>query len=223
MPVQLLIQISSIAPLRGVGDVHDRLVFKDGKLMIERNCGTLTIDSSQGFIRETIYNNGNLYGFEKDFSDIKPSPIWYKAIKCDKYSYYTYTDDTAMRNLKGEWIGSWSDNENRFAIMLRLRTKDNTLDSLNEYLTENPISVVYIKKEPTYEEVEYNDTKLFIESFKNSTLSYNSNVPVTSKLYYSYSVPIVDTVARTASISDEQDSMIIDLATQVSVLEMMTM
>ena len=92
----------------------------------------------------------------------------------------------------------------------------------NEFLTTNQ-RVIYKLQTPVYEEVEYNDTKLFIESFKNSTLSYNSNVPVTSKLYYSYSVPIVDTVAQTASISDEQDVMIIDLATQVAVMEMMLM
>ena len=48
-------------------------------------------------------------------------------------------------------------------------------------------------------------------------------MPVTSKLYYSYSVPIVDTVAQTANVTDQQDSMIIDLATQVAVMEMMLM
>jgi hypothetical protein len=32
------IQFSSIEPLRGVGDVKDRFVFKDNKLMIERSC-----------------------------------------------------------------------------------------------------------------------------------------------------------------------------------------
>lgn len=85
------------------------------------------------------------------------------------------------------------------------------------------VNTVYPLAEPAYEEIEYNDTKLFIESFKNSTLSYNSNVPVTSKLYYSYSVPIVDTVAQTANVTDQQDSMIIDLATQVAVMEMMLM
>ena len=90
------------------------------------------------------------------------------------------------------------------------------------YITDK-IDTVYPLAEPVYEEVEYNDTKLFIESFKNSTLFYNSNVPVTSKVHYSYSVPIVDTVAQTASISDEQDVMIIDLATQVAVMEMMLM
>ena len=85
------------------------------------------------------------------------------------------------------------------------------------------VNTVYPLAEPTYEEVEYNDVKLFIELFKNSTLFYNSNVPVTSKLYYSYSVPIVDTVAQTANVTDQQDIMIIDLATQVAVMEMMLM
>ena len=127
-------------PLRGVGDVKDRVFIKDDKVVVQRNCG----------IRP--YEDG-------DFG--------------------TYPTDK--------------------------------------------VNTVYPLAEPTYEEVEYNDTKLFIESFKNSTLFYNSNVPVTSKLYYSYSVPIVDTVAQTASISDQQDSMIIDLATQVAVMEMMLM
>jgi hypothetical protein len=33
------IQLQLNEPLRAVGDVKDRFVFKDGKLMIERNCG----------------------------------------------------------------------------------------------------------------------------------------------------------------------------------------
>ena len=90
------------------------------------------------------------------------------------------------------------------------------------YLTDK-IDTVYPLAAPTYEEVEYNDTKLFIESFKNSTLFYNSNVPVTSKLYYSYSVPIVDKVTQTANISEEQDRLSIDLATQCAVMEMYLM
>ena len=92
-----------------------------------------------------------------------------------------------------------------------------------EIYPTDKIDTVYQLAEPTYEEVEYNDTKLFIESFKNSTLTYSSNVPVTSKLYYSYSVPLVDTVAKTANVTDQQDQLIIDLATQCAVMEMMLM
>ena len=127
-------------PLRGIGDVKDRVFIKDDKVVVERNCG----------IR--AYEDGD------------------------------------------------------FGV----------------HLTDK-VNTVYTLAEPVYEEVEYNDTKLFIESFKNSTLFYNSNVPVTSKLYYSYSVPIVDKVAQTANVTDQQDSMIIDLATQCAVMEMMLM
>ena len=127
-------------PLRGIGDIKDKVYIKDDKVVVERNCG----------IR--AYKDG-------DFGT---------------------------------------------------------------YLTDK-VNTVYPLAEPTYEEIEYNDTKLFIESFKNSTLFYNSNVPVTSKLYYSYSVPIVDKVAQTANISDQQDSMIIDMATQCAIMEMMLM
>ena len=127
-------------PLRGVGNVKDRVYIKDDKVVVQRNCG----------IRP--YEDG-------DFG--------------------TYPTDK--------------------------------------------VNTVYPLAEPIYEEVEYNDVKLFIESFKNSTLFYNSNVPVTSTVHYSYSVPIVDTVAQTANVTDQQDSMIIDLATQVAVMEMMLM
>ena len=116
--------------------------------------------------------------------------------------------------------GIWFDNNCYITISHSIA---GDLSEFKTYLSNNPITVVYQLAEPTYEEVEYNDTKLFIESFKNSTLFYNSNVPVTSTVHYSYSVPIVDTVAQTANISDEQDQLIIDLATQVAVLEMMTM
>ena len=127
-------------PLRGIGDVKDRVYIKDNKVVVQRNYG----------IRP--YEDG-------DFG--------------------TYPTDK--------------------------------------------VNTVYPLVEPTYEEVDYIDNKLFIESFKNSTLSYNSNVPVTSKLYYSYSVPLVDKVSQTADISDQQDSMIIDLATQCAVMEIMLM
>ena len=101
--------------------------------------------------------------------------------------------------------------------------KNSTPDAFKEWAMKNNLILCYQLAEPVYEEIPYNDTKLFIESFKNSTLFYNSNVPVTSKLYYSYSVPIIDTVAQTANVTDQQDQLIIDLATQVAVLEMMTM
>ena len=97
------------------------------------------------------------------------------------------------------------------------------------YITDK-VNTVYPLAEPTYEEIDYIDNKLYMEIFNNSTLFYNSNVPVTSKVHYSYSVPLVDkvsqtadTVAQTANVTDQQDQLIIDLATQCAVMEMYLM
>ena len=147
------------------------------------------------------------------------SEQWYKR-GCITNLFHSFTgslpvDTEGFTNL---------DNGNRICIKIdkrKLQTQNTS--GFKQWLQQNPLTIVYELTEPTYEEVEYNDVKLFIESFKNSTLFYNSNVPVTSKLYYSYSVPIVDTVAQTANVTDQQDSMIIDLATQVAVMEMMLM
>ena len=141
-----------------------------------------------------------------------------KELINNKVPSYNYSIDSK------DIEGIYTTNDQRIKIKVsnsKLQTQD--LQGFKQWLQANPVTMVYQLAEPVYEEVEYNDTKLFIESFKNSTLSYNSNVPVSSKLYYSYSVPIVDTVAQTANISDQQDSMIIDLATQVAVMEMMLM
>ena len=200
-------------PLRGIDDVKDRVFIKDDKIVVERNCSSYTFDGSddEGWFL-TSNPSANTTRFR-----INVVPTCYGSLSgyCDKFNTLNNTSAIDKESI------SLGDSFTVRIFNNKLQTQD--IAGFKQWLSENPTTVVYQLAEPTYEEVEYNDTKLFIESFKNSTLFYSSNVPVTSKLYYSYSVPIVDTVAKTASISDEQDSMIIDLATQVAVLEMMTM
>ena len=53
------IQLSSIEPLRGVGNVKDRFVFKDdGKLMIERNCAEIAPSGDEIWHSQNGNNNG---------------------------------------------------------------------------------------------------------------------------------------------------------------------
>ena len=95
-----------------------------------------------------------------------------------------------------------------------------TKESLDDM--EDKLNIIHVRY-CWNEELDYINNKLYIEIFKNSTLFYNSNVPVTSKVHYTYSVPLVDKVSQTANISDEQDQLIIDLATQCAVMEMYLM
>ncbi len=204
-------------PLRGVGDVKDRVYIKDDKVVVQRNCGSVTLDGSD----DETWSNYNYSGWKRVTGFIiNCMPKNWITRRCVTNLFNCYTNDLPY---DAEGFSNL-DNDSRLCIKIdkfKLQTQD--VAGFKQWLQQNPLTVIYQLATPTYEEVEYNDTKLFIESFKNSTLFYNSNVPVTSKLYYSYSVPIVDTVAQTANVTDQQDSMIIDLATQVAVMEMMLM
>ena len=210
-------------PLRGVGDVKDRVYVKDDKVVVQRNCASVTLDGSDDE-NYTVWVNANKKPTQCVFVLANSKNIFKNiALKPDEMGAVKYTSDKFNSGdvSKTGFICQYYRDMHLALPKACLKNEDNL--SVKQWLQQNPATVVYQLSDPTYEEVEYNDTKLFIESFKNSTLFYNSNVPVSSKLYYSYSVPIVDTVAQTASISDEQDQLIIDLATQVAVLEMMTM
>ena len=225
------IQFSSIEPLRSVDNTKDKFVFKDNKLMIERNCGAFKINSSQGFIRASKYDNGYLYGFEKDFDEIKRTFQSNKIIKCDKLPYYPYSGgNIAMKNINGEWIGTWSNETTRSVIMLRLKTKDNTLNSLNEYLKENPIEIIYIKTEPTYEEIPFELQKIILEGYENGTLFFDTNIPPTSTITYAGETPIVKSVRlnktevlnNTNDINDNIIPYLMDMDYRVVCLELAT-
>ena len=214
-------------PLRGTGTTKDRVYVKDDKVIVQRNCGGVTLDGSDDENWEmSSYTNTNtkIYTTRRGLEDLMPS----SSVVSSNDSFITKVNSQWPEDFEGLWTNNRVNTNagmypqlNIRILKIKLQTQD--VVGFKQWLAQNPVTVVYQLLEPTYEEVEYNDTKLFIESFKNSTLFYNSNVPVTSKLYYSYSVPIVDTVAQTANVTDQQDSMIIDLATQCAVMEMMLM
>ena len=196
-------------PLRGVGDVKDRVYIKDDKVVVERNCGTEVFDGSddEEWREYSDVNNRlpNVIGFFTEVADIEYKSAT-KNILCDGLPTYVYDE----KNTEGCKLGA-SPHIHIYVSRAKLQTQDEV--GFKQWLQQNPTTIVYQLAEPVYEEVEYNDIKLFIESFKNSTLFYNSNVPVTSKVYYSYSVPIVDTVAALSAQADKQE------ATYISILD----
>ena len=213
-------------PLRGVGDAKDRVFIKDDKVVVERNCGSLVLDGSYKAPHVWSNSPGNIVNGYYNYNEVVGLPFISSnlvEIINDKLPSNIGGHISTVEGFRAtEYYFTFSIHKAKLGI-IDVNDSTNNENIIRQWLQQNPITVVYQLAEPTYEEVQYNDTKLFIESFKNSTLFYNSNVPVTSKLYYSYSVPIVDTVAQTANISDEQDVMIIDLATQVAVMEMLLM
>ncbi len=160
------IQFSSIEPLRGVGDAHDRLVFKDGKLMIERNCGEVVLN---GGVTGEVYADGNNYTqFNINF-DKHNTNSWYLLNKDFVNVRFTNSINSEAIALHYQKL-----------IVLKLNNnKATTMSELNEWLKDNPIVGVYQLAEPTYEEIPYDLQKIILESYDNGTLFFDTNIPPT--------------------------------------------
>ena len=68
---------------------------------------------------------------------------------------------------------------------------EKTLYGFKEWLSENPITIVYELLEPTYEEIPFELQKIILECYKDGTLFFDTNIPPTSTVTYSASIPVV--------------------------------
>ena len=208
-------------PLRGVGDIKDKVYVKEDKVVVERNCSSVTFDENtniqSGYVSPGIHSRKmNFIVDKKVYTDgsieTLPKIICPKLIT-KNLNLWANIDDQGCISVNQE--GN---------IAVRLPSMyGSTPKEVKSNLGINPIKVVYQLATPTYEEVEYFDLKLFVEIFKDTTINYNSNIPVTSTINYTYSTPLTDAVNTVSDISDQQDSMIIDMATQVATMQMMLM
>ena len=99
-------------------------------------------------------------------------------------------------------------------------TADDNINCFKQWLQGNPVTVVYQLAEPTYEEAVYSGIRLSQNIWEKSTLFFDTNIPSTANISYSISTPVLDQVAEVSSITDDQDALIIDMATQLAVLNM---
>lgn len=231
------IQFSSIEPLRGVGNIKDRFMFKDGKLMIERNCKTERIDTSiMGSI--TRYNNGSndtehtmLFSLKKTNSDRKHGEVNYVCnIIPTVSSSLTNGAYTILSNkYESIWLHNLEVNKNYHYIRIN-KSRLNTLDieGFEEWLSENHVELTYQLEEPIYEEVPFELQKLILEGYENGTLFFDTNIPPTSTITYAGETPIVKSAklnraeveSNTTDINDNIIPYLCDMDYRIVVLEL---
>ena len=180
------IQFSSIEPLRGVGDVKDRFVFKeDGKLYIERNCMEKYL-SEFNFGTTEIKGNNFKAGLRIDNFYRQPNGGSNTSIKCDKLASAFMESVIPCIN-----VYHHSDNDE-----LRVSIPQHLLETLdregvNKYFAKNPHKITYPLAEPYYEEVPFELAKIILEGYENGTLFFDTNIPPTSTVTYAGETPIV--------------------------------
>ena len=180
------IQFSSIEPLRSVGNTKDKFVFKNNKLMIERNIGEITIkDTILSTSKSSDTNRTYTTRFildKKLFPNIKLQTG--NTFKSDRFKHTSWSLD-----VEGFGIGSNLD----FNI-LNIRLSSLDVKGLAEWFKNNPTKFAYILAEPTYEEIPFELQKIILEGYENGTLFFDTNIPPTSTITYAGETPIVKSV-----------------------------
>lgn len=186
------IQFSSIEPLRGVNLVNryikDRFVFKDDKLVIERNCKKIVLDGTQSFSKNADQSkDGTSLFVTGDLTPERPS----YHVECDSFgsSGNNLMTNTTFANVEG--IGCWSTKKNFNIRIKTCRLKEDSNNGMMEYVRENPITIIYPTSEPTYEEIPFELQKIILEGYENGTLFFDTNIPPTSTVTYAGETPIV--------------------------------
>lgn len=178
-------------PLRGVGNVKDKVYVKEDKVVVERNCASVTFDGSDdekwsptGFGGHATRNT-----FEIALANING---------------YTRLTPSISNSFNNEIIEGLPLNDNAFRVVTEVtgnsyflftpstdRIPYRDVDKWKKYLQNNPLNVVYQLATPVYEEVECDLSKLALEGYNHGTLFYNSNIPVTTQ-FYDFKVNIKD-------------------------------
>ena len=190
-------------PLRGTGSAKDKVFIQDSKVVVERNCSSITLDGSKNIHKaNTDFDSVNNISFSIDIDNIAPSWANCNNIVCSTLP------NVGNRTWKGNMEGITS---NDIIILLcisrnKLQTQD--VNGFKQWLQANPTKVVYVLAEPVYEEADCDLSKLVLENYENSSLIFESNIPVSANIKYSGEVPVV---TQAKALSSKVDNTTLDI------------
>ena len=190
-PKQNKIKLLINEPLRGLdGNIKDKLLIKDNKLVIERNCNIYKLNSKDiiGYgvpsdnaktVRFGVYwgsKNDNKFNFDASFT--------FRSI-CNILPYNTMWSKDEVGFYCDGWNSSSDDALRQIIFRLDKNIVGSTLNSLKDWIDNNEVIVVYKTLNPIYEEVlnEYGEP-ILLEGYENGTIYIDSTIiPATTVRY----------------------------------------
>ena len=170
-------------PLRGVGDVKDKVYIKEDKVVVERNCVSHVLDPAQ--IPNSTPSNTKLYMYNIAANTSIVNTRYGKVV-CNNFA--CDVDNAHDRN-RANTISTVVDDSVPNGV-IRIIT-DKNKETLKQWLQANPTTVIYQLATPIYEEIECDLSKLALEGYDHGTLFYDTNIPVTTQ-FYDFDVNIKD-------------------------------
>lgn len=216
------IQFSSIEPLRSLpSGVKDKFIFKDGKLMIERNTSKTKITSDMNFTRS--YEGWVNIVFACEVDGLIPIDISTKNVYCNVLPSFSIADLCNTLGKTGIASHNWANN--RF-LQIAIKGID-TVDKLREWISERDVEIVY-QIESYYEEIPFELQKIILEGYENGTLFFDTNIPPTSTVTYAGETPIVksaksnrvEVASNTTDINDNIIPYLCDMDYRIVTLEL---
>lgn len=229
------IQFSSIKPLRSLPNgIKDKFIFKDEKLMIERNCGEIIFDGSEIWLAyNSEYNINNIIRLytTRPENSLKPN---------DNTHINYMISDKLFTPSNGLDASSMSNNLHSFSTYISYGTgtlsiclPKSVLSSFDEvgfkeWLSSNTPKYTYQLAEPIYEEIPFELQKIILEGYENGTLFFDTNIPPTSTVTYAGETPIVksaksnrvEVASNTTDINDNIIPYLCDMDYRIVVLEL---
>ena len=182
-------------PLRGVGNIKDKVYVKEDKVVVERNCSSVTLDGSDDENWQAPSNANYKYGvftlrLPLNHKNVKVNDKNEQGAICNTLiPYWWWTNNDSFETVPDNSIHylTWENTNTFYIIKKNLKT----VDEIKQWLKSNKTEYIYPLKTPTYEEVECDLSKLALEGYNHGTLFYNSNIPVTTQ-FYDFNVDIKD-------------------------------
>ena len=181
--------ISLNEPLRGLPNgVADKIVKKNGQWVIERNCGEVTFDGDENWIKTGVGCNDTITTFTYEYAsgNQKSTQIWGSwqtkeavsdKLNCigDELYFNTVTNEGfAQGHLDTASTDRW------YIGVLNSRLSSTEVSAFKQWLTQNPITIVYQLATPIYENLNIDST---VNLYLNTTyISNNSIVPASMKI-----------------------------------------
>lgn len=165
-------------PLRGIGDIKDKVYVKEDKVVVQRNCGSVTFDGSDTWNLNKIENNIYTYSIRSTKFLTKMKVGTWETLMNNKCYIIDKCGTATTSTPKNEQLLIHNTVEDKF--IWYSTPLFSTVQSVKQYLNDNPFKILYQLETPVYEEVEYSNNRLTLNSYNNSTLFYNTNIPVSN-------------------------------------------
>ena len=204
-------------PLRSFKDFEDTFMWRENTLFVKRRCGELVLNGSEDWLAYSTNNEANNIAFKLEN---------YLETTYTDYEVYCISDlftSTTAKNIHNDIEGISFVNKDIIIKINRAKLSTQDVDGFKQYLQNHNTTVVYNTGNIIYEEIGLIDKLLPL--YDESTLSYNTIVPVKTTLNYSTKTPSIvvanGNIANLQSINDEQDMQTLELQYKMCLLEML--